>query len=204
MAWGTIGGSVAATGTSWLLNDLAGTPGRQQGAADAADPFAHQRAQYQAQLNRLMSGGFDPSSSSTDPSYASRLAYGNINVDRGLAAAGMGGGSGSQLAGLQQYGQNMASQEYTAQFNRLSSLAGVNAGSPAAAGGILNGQVNGQIAGLGQIGNAVGKGVQSWIGGGSSSYQPMSDSQAAFVGQQNINSAMSGNTTYDPTAGWSM
>jgi len=82
-----------------------------------------------------------------------------------LAAAGMGGGSGSQLAGLQQYGQNMASQEYTNQFNRLSTLAGVNAGSPGTAGNILSQQANQQGMGLGILGNAVGKYVGGMVNG---------------------------------------
>jgi hypothetical protein len=52
-----------------------------------------------------------------DPGYAFRLAEGNKALERSAASRGMVL-SGSMFKGLQRYGQDMASQEYTNAFNR--------------------------------------------------------------------------------------
>ena len=70
-----------------------------------------------------------------DPGYAFRLSEGMKGLERSAAASG-GLLSGATLKGIQRYGQDMASQEYTNAFNRyqaerqarlgpLQSLAGV-------------------------------------------------------------------------------
>jgi len=104
-----------------------------------ADPFASQRAGYQAQLkegmtsgdpyggwgekmNALMTGDF----SATDPSYKWRYEQGLQATQRAGAARGLGA-SGNEMLALQEVGQGMASQEYSNQFNRLFSLMGQSA-----------------------------------------------------------------------------
>lgn len=116
----------------------AGAPGWSS-AASLADPFAPQRAQYQPQLQSLMSGdptnGYgsqmktlmtDPTAFSTsDPSYAWRFGQGQQALEASAAAKGMSG-SGNVLAAVTQYGQGAASTEYQAQFDRLYKLMGLS------------------------------------------------------------------------------
>jgi len=101
-------------------------------AANAADPFASERTEYQEDLRDLMRGEFTPS----DPSYKWRFDQGMEGVNRGAAASGMLR-SGNRLAELETFGQNMASQEYSNQFARLSRLAGADIGSPSTAAQII-------------------------------------------------------------------
>jgi len=72
------------------------------------------RSIYDQRLNQMMTGSF----SADDPSYRWRVDQGMENLGRSAAAKGMLG-SGNLAAELLTYGQNMASQEYGAQFNRL-------------------------------------------------------------------------------------
>lgn len=131
-----------------------------QGAAAVADPFAAQRPQYQAQLNQMMQPGAQFNAS--DPSYAFRFNQGLDALQRTQAASGQTG-SGAALLAAQQYGQGSASQEYQNQFNRLSQLAGVGAGSPGAAGQILNQAGQTQQAGATAAGNLLGNAaVAGW------------------------------------------
>jgi hypothetical protein len=78
---------------------------------------------------------FGMSDFQADPGYAFRMSEGMKGLERSAAARG-GLLSGSMLKGIQRYGQDMASQEYTNAFNRyqtnraaqlnpLQSLAGV-------------------------------------------------------------------------------
>lgn len=78
---------------------------------------------------------FDMSKFQADPGYAFRLSEGQKALERSAAARG-GLLSGATLKGIQRYGQEMGSQEYTNAFNRyqteraaqlqpLQSLAGV-------------------------------------------------------------------------------
>jgi O6-methylguanine-DNA--protein-cysteine methyltransferase len=53
----------------------------------------------------------------SDPSYAWRLQQGLSALQRGLAQTGQTA-SGNEMAQLQQYGQGMASQEFSNEFNR--------------------------------------------------------------------------------------
>jgi hypothetical protein len=101
-------------------------------AAAAADPFASQRGQYQNSLAQLMQGNFTPS----DPSYKFRVDQGQQALERSAAAKGFLG-SGNILQELQKYGQDMGSQEYQNQYNRLLPLTGATTGSSGAAGSIL-------------------------------------------------------------------
>lgn len=105
-----------------------------QQAAGAADPWAPQRAQYTTQLNNLMQGGV--SAVANDPSVMARQQAGEQALSRSAAARGFLG-SGNILSEIQKQGQDIASQEYGNQFNRLSKLAGVDSGSPSSAGNIM-------------------------------------------------------------------
>ncbi len=105
-----------------------------QQAAATADPWAPQREKYTTALNQLMQGG--ESAIAADPSFQSRMKMGQDSLARSAAAKGFLG-SGNILQETAKYGQDLASQEYGNQFNRLSQLAGVTAGSPTAAGNIM-------------------------------------------------------------------
>lgn len=105
-----------------------------QQAAATADPWAPQREKYTAQLNQLMQGG--ESAIAADPSVQARMKMGQDALARSAAAKGFLG-SGNILQEITKYGQELASGEYQNQFNRLAKLAGVDAGSPTAAGNIL-------------------------------------------------------------------
>lgn len=69
---------------------------------------------YDTRLNQMLTRGFTPD----DPSYKWRMNQGMENLSRASAARGMLG-SGNVLAELTNYAQGAASQEYSAQFNRL-------------------------------------------------------------------------------------
>ena len=130
-----------------------------QAMMDAADPFRGQRGQYQGQLQELMNGNFSPS----NPAYNFRMQQGTDATNRGAAASGQTG-SGAQMAQLQQVGQQTASQEYDAQFKRLADLAGVNAGSPATAAGVMSHQQDIQNQGFGKIAGFMGQAAQAGVG----------------------------------------
>ena len=142
----------AAVGGAVVSSALAPSSSGSGSAAAAADPFASQRAQYQTQLSSLMSGNYNMSS---DPSYNYQLQQGTDNLNRGLAASGAIG-SGQQMAELQTYGQNMASTDFSNQYQRLAQLAGGNIGSPAEAGQILANQQGSQQSAASALGNTVG------------------------------------------------
>lgn len=72
------------------------------------------RSVYDTRLNQMLTRGFTPD----DPSYQWRMDQGMENLSRASAARGMLG-SGNVLAELTNYAQGAASQEYSAQFNRL-------------------------------------------------------------------------------------
>lgn len=150
--------------------DLAGLGSPAQIAAQsaaAADPFASQRGQYQNSLAQLMQGNFTPS----DPSYAFRVGQGQQALERSAAAKGFLG-SGNILAELQKYGQDMGSQEYQNQYNRLLPLTGATSGSPAAAGTAIAatyGWRNNALANLGGAQQMLGQTSPGGFGGGGSS-----------------------------------
>lgn len=122
-----------------------------------ADPFASSRPQYAQQLNQMMAPGatFDAS----DPSYQFRLQQGA----GALASSGAANGllnSGNIATAITNYGQKAASQEYQAQFDRLSMLSGARTNNSGQAAQLQSQQNAGSMA-LGQqiaapIGQAVG------------------------------------------------
>lgn len=123
-----------------------------------------------------------------DPGYAFRMSEGIKALDRSAAARGnlM---SGAQLKGINQYGQDLASQEYQNAYNRFqtsrtntlnpfASLAGVaqsSANTLGSAAGQLGSQIGSNIIGAGnaaaagQVGSA--NAIASGIGQGVNFYQ---------------------------------
>lgn len=144
--------------------DLAGigsmTEINAQGAA-MADPFASQRPQYQNALANLMAGDF----SINDPSYKFRFDQGQQALERSAAAKGFLG-SGNVLQELQKYGQDMASQEYQNQYNRLLPLTGATTGSPGTAGTIKSGLLDWRNQALASLGAGMQLNAQPPGGGG--------------------------------------
>lgn len=218
MPWAVVGTAIAGAATSAIVGDFL-APDQPSGggagsAAAAADPFASQRAQYmpqlqslmgqnqnfgtgqaQSQLDSMLQGNFN----SSDPSYRFRFDQGMDAVNRSAGASGMLN-SGNRLTALMNYGQGMASTEYSAQFGRLSNeagrqysqnsadysnkfsrlsqLSGANSGQPGAAGQIMANQNAQQTQAAGavasQLGNAAGAAFGSWMsqpsGGSGSSW----------------------------------
>lgn len=124
-----------------LLN-MYGQGGNQAGAGGAANSnMPNPMANPYAGINQGMGGfgslsrSFGMSDFQADPGYAFRMAEGQKALQRSAAAKG-GLMSGAALKAINQYGQDLASQEYqnaynrynsnqTNLFNRLGSLAGV-------------------------------------------------------------------------------
>lgn len=153
--------AVAAPVVGGLVSSLlAPGQGQNAAAAGAADPFASQRGQYQQQLQGMMAPGAQ--FNAQDPSYKWRLDQGAGAMAAQQAATG-GGVSGRAMLDAQTYGQGMASQEYQNQFARLAKLAGADAGSPAAAGQIMQQQNTAQQTAANSAGGVAGGLVQQWL-----------------------------------------
>lgn len=136
-----------------------------------------------------------------DPGYNFRMNEGLKAIQ--ASASARGGGGGGTLKSLMNYGQNMASQEYsnaynrfnedrTRRFNRLSSLAGIgqtansqvaNAGqnyANQASSNILgagNAQAAGYVGQANAINNGMGQGMNTWM-----QYQMMNKAFPIVVG----------------------
>jgi hypothetical protein len=117
-----------------------------------------------------------------DPGYAFRMREGLKALDRSAAARG-GLLSGNQLRGVTQFGQDLASQEYTNAFNRyqaeraarlnpLQSLAGMGQSNAAT----MAGQA-------GQFGNVLGQAEATKGNIRASSYMGMANALAGGIGQ---------------------
>lgn len=131
---------------------------------------------------------FTPAMFQADPGYAFRMSEGMKALERSAAARG-GLLSGASLKGIQRYGQDLASQEYTNAFNRfqamrtgtlnpLQSLAGTaqtSANTLTNAAGNLGSQLGSNIIGAGnaaaagQIGSA--NAIVGGLGQGLNFYQ---------------------------------
>jgi hypothetical protein len=107
--------------------------------ADVADPFRHQRPQYQQDMSNFMA---DPSKIFQDPAFLAAQQQGGEAVARNAGAAGMSN-SGNKMADLFSFGQSNALKFENQKFNELSLLSGALTGSPAAAAqAIQTGQQN--------------------------------------------------------------
>lgn len=87
---------------------------------NALSAAIRERMGQQQPTSNDVAGAYD---FSTDPSYQFRFNEGQKAVNNSLAGRGSFL-SGAALKAIQKYGQGAASQEYGAQFNRLSGLAG--------------------------------------------------------------------------------
>lgn len=112
-----------------------------QKAAALADPFAAQRAQYQAKLSALMN---DPSSITSTPGYEAGLQA----VQRSMAAQGYNG-SGNMMTALSKYGGDF----YNNAVSQLSGLSGAQF-NPGNAGNLT---LSGDIAASGVLGNSINR-----------------------------------------------
>jgi len=160
---GAVGAGVAGAATSSLVSSaVGGGGGGSQQAANAADPFASQRPQYQTMLANLIN---NPSSVTSTPGYQFQMDQALKGVEGSAAAQGMLN-SGNVLSALTTQAGNQASTQYYNQAELLAQLAGANIGSPGTAGQILQGQnVSNQQAAsaLGnQIGGAVTTGLNNY------------------------------------------
>ena len=160
MPWGIAAGVVGSVAGAAVSSSISGGGGSQQ-AANAADPFAGQRPQYQTMLSNLIN---NPSSVTSTPGYQFQMDQALKGVEGSAAAQGMLN-SGNVLSALTTQAGNEASTQYYNQAELLAQLAGANIGSPGTAGQILQKQdlINQQSASaLGnQIGGAVTQGINS-------------------------------------------
>ena len=99
-------------------------------------PFLQTGTEFFNRLAALQRGGPEAQQQflQMDPGYGFRLSEGLKAMERGAAARG-GLMSGAALKAGQRYGQDLASQEYGAAYNRLANLANVG---PQAAGVMSN------------------------------------------------------------------
>lgn len=112
------GSQLDPTATAWQWNLASQRPNAAN--TDAMSRIAGtQGTAAGAQLSAMTAPG--GSFSTSDPSYQFRLQQGQQAVERSALAKGIGF-SGNALQALTDYGQGAASQEYGAQFARLSSL----------------------------------------------------------------------------------
>jgi hypothetical protein len=107
--------------------DVPGFSSRMNEFLDAPGPTASNENRFEEGLSkseqRLASLLDDPDSIQQSAAYKFRVGQGQEALQRQLAAKGMLG-SGNRLMELTKYGQDMASQEYDNQANRLQNLLG--------------------------------------------------------------------------------
>ena len=134
MTWGAVALAVGTVAGAAITSNAAGKAARGQEKA-AQTAAATQERMFERQvalqepwrqaginaLEKLRSGAVDVTQ---DPGYAFRLSEGQKALERTAAARG-GLLSGGALREAQRYGQGLASQEYSAAYNRLASMAGL-------------------------------------------------------------------------------
>lgn len=169
MTWGMIGGAAVSVIGGALLSDNSGggggsTPSSQQ--QQVYDPYAPYRGAAAQKLNALMA---NPSTLTSLPEYQAQMQA----ASRAMAAQGYTGSGNALVAAA-----NAGGQAYQQAFNNLAMLSGAGQspayGASAAEQGNLAGQqMQNQM--WGQIGNAVGQGINAWgnnnnNGGGYTTY----------------------------------
>ena len=151
MTWGYIGGAAVSVVGGALLGGGGSTPSSQQ--QQVYDPYAPYRGAAAQKLNALMA---DPSTISSLPEYQAQMQA----ASRAMAAQGYTGSGNALVAAA-----NAGGQAYQQAFNNLAMLSGAGQspayGASAAEQGNLAGQqMQNQM--WGQIGNAVGQGINAW------------------------------------------
>jgi hypothetical protein len=117
-------------------------------------PFLQGGTEDYNRLRAMMMGGPGAAQQflQMDPGYGFRMSEGLKALEGGAAARG-GMFSGNALRAAQQYGQNLASQEFGNAYNRLAGLAQIG---PAAA-GVMNTLGQNYASGAGNIYGAMGQ-----------------------------------------------
>lgn len=147
-------------------------------------PFLQTGTEFFNRLADLQRGGPGAAQQflQMDPGYGFRLSEGLKAMERGAAARG-GLISGAALKAGQRYGQDLASQEYGAAYNRLAGLADVG---PRAAGVMSSlGQQYGQQAGQNLMAGGQAA-AQGYLGAGAargSAYMGMANALTGGLGQ---------------------
>jgi len=155
-----VGAAVAGAATSSVVGSaLSGGGGNSgaQSAANAADPFASQRGQYQQQLSNLIN---NPSSITSTPGYQFGLQQSQNAVEGSAAANGMVN-SGNVLNALSTNAQGYAATQLNNQELLLAQLSGANVGSPGTAGQILQNQNTQNQQAAGVVGNQIGSSIST-------------------------------------------
>lgn len=147
-------------------------------------PFLAGGTEDYNRLRSLMTGGPGAAQQflQMDPGYGFRLSEGLKAMERGAAARG-GLMSGAALKAGQRYGQDLASQEFGAAYNRLAGLADVG---PRAAGVMSNlGQTYAQQAGQNLMagGQAAAQGMLGAGAARASGYMGGANALAGGLGQ---------------------
>lgn len=196
---GGVGAAVAGGVTSSVVGSaLSGGNSGAQNAANAADPFASQRGQYQTMLSNLIN---NPSSITSTPGYQFGLQQSQNAVEGSAAANGMVN-SGNVLQALSTNAQGYASTQLNNQELFLAQLSGANIGSPGEAGSILQGQNTANQGAASTLGSQIGGAVTSGINGynsGSYSGDPFATDTSGYGAGSNTYGFSSG--VSDPSYG---
>jgi hypothetical protein len=141
-ALGSIGGSLIGGAASLYGGSLAADAAKNAGQAQMAQYYQNRRdmlpwlqtgqAGVNAMRDILLRGG--SSDYLETPGYDFRMGEGVKAIDRSASARGMMG-SGATLKALQEYGQNIGTEEYNQRLNRLGVLAGYGQNAAGSIGG---------------------------------------------------------------------
>ena len=127
-----IGGVVSSA----LGGGSQGTTMASNGAAQAADPFASERPQYQKMLHDLMT---NPDSFKQSANSQAVTRQGMSSLDANMASKGLAN-SGAGQAALAQYSTMQAGTDYNQQIANLMTMSGAGQGNLGAASNVLAGQ----------------------------------------------------------------
>ena len=106
------------TDPSYWMQAFNASGGGSGGGGVGAPQYQDTAAQYRTRLNTLMD---NPDSIANTGAYKFAFQQGNEAVNRNLAARGLLK-SGNRLTELTKFGQGLASQQYGAEFDRMSNL----------------------------------------------------------------------------------
>ena len=195
-----IGWMAAATIGSALLGSSSSRSAANTQAAAADRAGELQREQFERQvelqepfrqvglraLNKLEGAAeytpFGMSQFQQDPGYAFRMSEGMKALERGAASRGnlM---SGATMKGLQRYGQDLASQEYTNAFNRYQTERNARLNPLQSLAGIGQTSTNQLVAGGQNYANAAGEAMGAAGQARASGYMGSANSLSGALGQ---------------------
>ena len=117
-----------------------------------------------------------------DPGYAFRMSEGMKGIERSAAARG-GLLSGATLKGIQRYGQDLGSQEYTNAFNRYQTERNARLNPLQSLAGIGQTSTNQLVAGGQNYANAAGEAIGAAGQARASGYMGSANSLSGALGQ---------------------